>query len=80
MGLYVHTEGVDWMHVQLLTLVTSTSRVEGREGKLLAFSLTLTWYAFYVKSKKRQKKKKKGLQKLFSFEKKKSSVKSRWAL
>lgn len=58
MGLYVHTEGVDWMHVQLLTLVTSTSRVEGREGKLLAFSLTLTWYAFYVKSKKRQKKKK----------------------
>lgn len=59
MGLYVHTEGVDWMYVQLLTLVTSTSRVEGREGKLLAFSLTLslTWYAFYVKSKKRQKKK-----------------------
>lgn len=69
MGLYVlfvHTEGVKWMHTQLLTLVTSASRVECREGKLLAFSLTffLTWYMYYAKSKTNLK----GQQKFFSFE------------
>lgn len=76
--LYVHTEGVELMHNQLLTLATPASRVEGREGKLLDFSLTLSlsWYAFYIKRKNKLK----AYKKVFSFEKKKGSAKSHWAV